>query len=59
MWYENIPGHINKQEMSQPSMISWCEFQIWKRAPQTAILWMLPPPGVIAEELGECKKQGE
>ena len=45
--------HINKQEMSQPSAISG--LQMWMRAPQAAIQWML----VIAEELGECKKQGE
>ena len=26
------------------------------RAPKTAIQQMLPPPTVIAEELGDCKK---
>ena len=51
LWNETISCHINKQEMSQPSAISG--LQMWMRAP-----WMLPPPTVIAEELGECKKQG-
>ena len=43
--------------MSQPSVISG--LQMWMRAPQTVILWMLPPPTVIDEELGICKKQSE
>ena len=43
--------------MSQPSAISG--LQMWMRAPKTAIQQMLPLPMVIAEELGECKKQGE
>ena len=42
--------------MSQPSAISG--LQIWMRAPKTAIQQMLPHSAVIAEELGECKKQG-
>ena len=29
------------------------------QAPKTGIQWMLPLPVVIAEELGECKKQNE
>ena len=53
LWNENISCHINKQEMSQPSAISG--LQMWMRAPQTVIQWML----MIAEELGDCKKQGE
>ena len=53
VWSEDISCHITKQEMSQPSAISG--LQMWMRAPQAAIQWML----VIAEELGECKKQGE
>ena len=43
--------------MSQPSAISG--LQMCMRVPNTAIHRMLPPPTVIAEELGECKKQGE
>ena len=43
------------QEMSQPSVISG--LRMWRRAPQTGIQQVLPPPGVIAEELGEGKKQ--
>ena len=31
---------------------------MWIRAPQTEIQQMLPTP-MIAEALGECKKQGE
>ena len=50
VWSEDISCHITKQEMSQPSAISG--LQTWMRAP-----WMLLPPTVIAEELGECKKQ--
>ena len=42
--------------MSQPSAISG--LQIWMRAPKTAIQQMLPHSTVTAEELGECKKQG-
>ena len=57
LWNENISCHTNKQEMSQPSVISG--LQMWMRAPQTAIQRMLPPATVIAEELGQCKKQGE
>ena len=55
---ENISCHINKQEISPPSVISG--LQMWMRAPQTAIqgVWP-PPPMVIAEGLGECKKQEE
>ena len=49
--------HINKQEMSQPSAISG--LQMWVRAPQMVIQRILPTPTVIAEEWGECKKQGE
>ena len=49
--------HINKQEMSQPLAISG--LQTWMRAPTAAIPRMLPPCMVIAEELGEWKKQGE
>ena len=49
MWNENISCPINKQEMPQPSAISG--LHMWMRAPQTAIQRMLPPPGVIAEEL--------
>ena len=55
MWNENIFCHINKQEMWQPSAISG--LQMWMRAPQTEI--QLPPPTVLAEEMEECKKQGE
>ena len=43
--------------MSQPSVVSG--LQKWMREPQTVIRWKMPPPTVIAEELGECKKQGE
>lgn len=43
--------------MSQQSVISGLQMQI--RVPQTIIQQMLPPPLVIAEELGECKKQSE
>ena len=43
--------------MSQPSAISGLHMRM--RTPKTVITWMLPPPTVIAEELGECKKQGE
>ena len=57
LWNENISCHINQQEMSQPSVISG--LQKWKKAPQTEIQQMLPSPTMIAEELGECKKQGE
>ena len=57
LWNENISCHINKQEMSQPSAISG--LQMWMMAPKTVIQQMLPPPTVIAEELQECKKQGE
>ena len=49
--------HINKQEMSQPSAISG--LQMWVRAPQMVIQRIMPTPTVIAEEWGECKKQGE
>ena len=42
MWNENISCHINKQEMSQPSVISG--LQMWRRAPQTGIQRMLPSP---------------
>ena len=57
LWNKNISCHINQQEMSQPPAISG--LQMWRRAPITAIQQILPPPRVIAEELGECKKQGE
>ena len=58
LWNENISCHINQQEISQPSVISG--LQMWIRAPQTAVQGVLPPPPTeIAEELGECKKQGE
>ena len=57
LWNENISCHINKQEMPQPSAIS--SLQMWMRAPKTEIQWMLPPHKVFAEELGECKRQGE
>ena len=43
--------------MSQPSVNSG--LQMWTRAPKTVIQRMLPLPMVTAEELGECKKQGE
>ena len=43
--------------MSQPSAISGLHMRM--RTPKTVITWMLPPPTVIAEEPGECKKQGE
>ena len=43
--------------MSQQSVISGLQLQI--RVPPTIIQQMLPPPLVIAEELGECKKQSE
>ena len=43
--------------MPQPSVIPG--LQMWKRAPKIAIQGMLPSPRVTAEELGECKKQGE
>ena len=52
--WENISCHINKQEMSQPSLIS--SLQMWMWAPQPAIWQMLPPTTVIAEELGDYKK---
>ena len=55
LWNENISLHINKQEMSQPSEIFG--LQMWMMAPKTAIQWMLPPSMLIAEELGERKKQ--
>ena len=55
LWNENISCHINKQEMSQPSVISG--LQMGMRAPKTEIQRILPPLMVIAEELGECKKQ--
>ena len=57
MWNETISFHINLEEMPQPSPIS-C-LQIWMRAPKTMIQRVLPPTAVIAEELEECKKQGE
>ena len=58
LWNENISCNINKQKTSQPSVISG--LQMWIRAPQTAVQGVLPPPPTeIAEELGECKKQGE
>ena len=57
LWNENISCLINKQEMPQPSAIS--SLQMWMRAPKTEIQWMLPPHKVFAEELGECKRQGE
>ena len=57
LWNENISCCINKQEMSQPWEISG--LQMWMRAPQKAIQRMLPTPMVIAEEWGQCKKQGE
>ena len=41
LWNENISCHINKQEMSQPSVISG--FLMWMRAPKTVIQRMLPP----------------
>ena len=53
-WNENISFHINKQEISQPSVISG--LQIWIRVPKTVIQQMLPPPMVIAVELGGCEK---
>ena len=43
--------------MSQQSVISILQMRM--RVPQTIIQQMLPPPLVVAEELGECKKQGE
>ena len=48
--------YINKQEMPQSLVISG--LQMWVRVPQIGIEQMLPPSMVIAEELGECKKQG-
>ena len=57
MWNENISCYINQQEMSQPSEISVLQMRM--RASKTANQGVLPPPTVIAEELGECKKQGE
>ena len=41
--------------MSQPSVISGLHMGM--RAPKTEIQRILPPLMVIAEELGECKKQ--
>ena len=43
--------------MSQPSATSGLLMRI--RTPKIVITWMLPPPTVTVEELGECKKQGE
>ena len=55
LWNENISCHINKQELSRQSAIFG--LQMWMMAPKTAIQWMLPPPVLIAEELGEREKQ--
>ena len=41
VWNENTSCHINKQQMSQPSVISG--LQMWMRAPKTEIQCMLPP----------------
>ena len=57
LWNENISCHINQQEMLWPSAISG--LQIRMRAPKTKIQRMLPPPMLITEESGECKKQDE
>ena len=54
---ENISCFNNKQEMSQSSVISG--LQMWMRIPKTVIQGMLPPLILIAEEPGECKKQGQ
>ena len=53
---ENISCHINKQEISPPSVISG--LQMWMRAPQTAIqgVWP-PPPMVIAEGLVDARSK--
>ena len=58
LWSENISCHINKQEISQPSVTSG--LQMWMRAPPNC------DPAVcvgfqhhFAEELGEGKKQDE
>ena len=56
LWSENICCH-NKQEMPQSSAISG--LQMWMRSPKTVIQWMLPPPMLIAEKLGESKKPSE
>ena len=53
VWSENTFCHINKQEMSQPSVIS--SLQMWMRTPETEIQQMLPP----CWGAGKCKKQGE
>ena len=42
MWNRNFFCHINKQEISQPSVISG--LQMWIRVPKTVIQGMLPPP---------------
>ena len=42
VWNENIPCHVNQEELSQPSAFSG--FQTWMRAPKTEIQQMLPPP---------------
>ena len=55
VWNENISCHINKWEMSQLS--AFPGLQMWMRAPKIAIQQMPPPTMVIADELGECKKQ--
>ena len=52
---ENISCHNNKQEMSQPSVISG--LRMWIRSPKTVIQQMPAPLMVIAEEIGERKKQ--
>ena len=53
---ENISCHINKPEISPPSVISG--LQMWMRAPQTVIqgVWP-PPPMVIAEGLGDARSK--
>ena len=55
LWNGNISCHINKPEISPPSVISG--LQMWMRAPKTVIQQTLPPPTMITEELGGCKKQ--
>ena len=50
LWNENVSCHINKQELSQPSLISG--LQTWMRAPKTVIQRMLPPL------MGDCWRAG-
>ena len=56
MWNEYISCHINKQEMSRSLVISGV--QMWMRLPKLWSSRCCHHLG-IAEELGQCKKQGE